>query len=95
MTNRSTSKQHGLHSMNETRPKSKLRNRRNKAKASARREANPMASLHTRVKGEAPKRKEKTEKVVKKPAAVKKAAAAKKPTAKKVAPKKSPAKKEA
>jgi hypothetical protein len=38
MTNKSSSKQHGLHSANEDRPKSKLRHRRNKAKARARRE---------------------------------------------------------
>lgn len=37
MSNRSSSKQHGLSTANETRPKSKLRKRRNKAKARARR----------------------------------------------------------
>lgn len=37
MSNRSSSKQHGLSSANEMRPKSKLRKRRNKAKARARR----------------------------------------------------------
>ena len=36
MTNRSASKQHGLHSVAHQRPKSKLRVRKNKAKASAR-----------------------------------------------------------
>ncbi|MFC1655781.1 hypothetical protein ACFL3C_02845 [Patescibacteria group bacterium] len=39
MTNKSSSKQHGLSTANVTRPKSKLRKRRNKAKARARREA--------------------------------------------------------
>ncbi|MBT5016154.1 hypothetical protein HN748_02835 [Candidatus Peregrinibacteria bacterium] len=39
MTNRSSSKQHGMHSVNEHRPKSKAYKRRNKAKARARREA--------------------------------------------------------
>lgn len=39
MTNRSSSKQHGVHSTNQQRPKSKLRKRRNKANARARREA--------------------------------------------------------
>ncbi|MBN1494468.1 hypothetical protein JW911_01875 [Candidatus Peregrinibacteria bacterium] len=38
MTNAMHSKQHGLSTMNNTRPKSKLRHRRNKAKARARRE---------------------------------------------------------
>jgi len=38
MSNRSSSKQHGLHNVHEQRPKSKLRKRRNKAKARARRE---------------------------------------------------------
>lgn len=33
MTNKSSSKQHGLHNVHDQRPKSKLRNRRNKAKA--------------------------------------------------------------
>jgi hypothetical protein len=37
MTNRSSSKQHGLHTANQQRPKSKLRKRRNKAKARERR----------------------------------------------------------
>ncbi|MEK7528743.1 MAG: hypothetical protein AAB592_03170 [Patescibacteria group bacterium] len=37
MSNKSTNQQHGLHTMNKTRPKSKLRKRRNKAKARARR----------------------------------------------------------
>ncbi|QQR84000.1 hypothetical protein IPJ72_02270 [Candidatus Peregrinibacteria bacterium] len=36
MTNRSSSKQHGLHSANEQRPKKKLRERANKEKANAR-----------------------------------------------------------
>lgn len=36
MSNRSSSKQHGLHNVHEQRPKSKLRNRRNKAKAKER-----------------------------------------------------------
>ena len=34
MTNRSSSKYHGMNSVNQTRPKSLLRKRRNKAKAS-------------------------------------------------------------
>ncbi len=55
--------------MNETRPKSKLRGRRNKAKANARKEANPMPSLHTKVKADAPKvKKSKAVKTVKKEA---------------------------
>lgn len=83
MTNRSASQQHGLHSMNETRPKSKLRNRRNKVKAKARKEASPMLSLHTKIKGETPKAKAKTAK----PKTTK--TAAKKPTAKKPVAKKS------
>lgn len=33
MTNKSSSKQHGLHNVHDQRPKSKLRKRRNKAKA--------------------------------------------------------------
>ncbi|MFC1810365.1 hypothetical protein ACFLZH_02600 [Patescibacteria group bacterium] len=37
MSNRSSSKQHGLHNVHEQRPKSKLRKRRNKAKARERR----------------------------------------------------------
>ncbi|MBN2096486.1 hypothetical protein JW752_03765 [Candidatus Peregrinibacteria bacterium] len=36
MTNKSSSKQHGLHTVNRQQPKSKLRHRRNKAKASSR-----------------------------------------------------------
>jgi len=39
MTNAMHSHQHGLTTMNNTRPKSKLRHRRNKAKAKARRDA--------------------------------------------------------
>ena len=38
MTNRSTSKQHGLHKVKTLQPKSKMYKRRNKAKARARRE---------------------------------------------------------
>jgi len=38
MSNKHNSKQHGLTSMNATRPKSKLRKRRNKAKAKVRKE---------------------------------------------------------
>ncbi|MFC1600301.1 hypothetical protein ACFL3T_04705 [Patescibacteria group bacterium] len=37
MSNKSSSKQHGLHNVHDQRPKSKLRNRRNKAKAAERR----------------------------------------------------------
>jgi len=37
MTNKSSSKQHGLHTANQTRPKSKLRKKKNKAKARERR----------------------------------------------------------
>lgn len=37
MSNKHTNTQHGLTRMNETRPKSKLRKRRNKVKARARR----------------------------------------------------------
>lgn len=39
MTNRSSSKQHGLANVKTMQPKSKLRKRRNKAKAAVRREA--------------------------------------------------------
>ncbi|KKR08430.1 MAG: hypothetical protein UT55_C0061G0005 [Candidatus Peregrinibacteria bacterium GW2011_GWE2_39_6] len=38
MTNRSSSKKHGMHGVNERRPKSSQSKRRNKAKARARRE---------------------------------------------------------
>ncbi|MBP9717953.1 hypothetical protein KBD59_01530 [Candidatus Gracilibacteria bacterium] len=38
MSNKHVNHQHGLTTMNLTRPKSKLRKRRNKAKATARRE---------------------------------------------------------
>lgn len=80
MTNRSASQQHGLHTMNESRPKSKLRNRRNKVKAKARKDANPLPNLHTKVKGAAPKAKAAKPKTTKAPA---KKAAPKKPAAKK------------
>jgi hypothetical protein len=39
MSNKSSSKQHGLANVHTQRPKSKLRKRRNKAKARARRKA--------------------------------------------------------
>jgi len=45
MTNKHASKQHGLHSVNKQRPKSKLRHRRNKAKARARRLAKNKAAI--------------------------------------------------
>lgn len=49
MSNKSSSKQHGLHMANEQRPKSKLRVRKNKLKASIRK-AERRSCLHGAVK---------------------------------------------
>lgn len=45
MSNKHTNHQHGLHTMNATRPKSKLRKRNNKAKAKVRK-ATLLEALH-------------------------------------------------
>ncbi len=52
MSNKHINHQHGLNTMNSTRPKSKLRKRRNKAAAKVRKEV-LLKALHEAVKGHA------------------------------------------
>jgi hypothetical protein len=97
MSNKHTNHQHGLHTMNATRPKSKLRKRKNKAGAKARK-VSLLEALHesrygkkvvktsvkktTAQKGAAKKAKAE-KKAAKAPATKKPAAKAKKPATKK------------